>query len=529
MTIMKKINIKIQLLVLSLIAVVGLNSCVQDLDIKPIDPSVNQEFDEAKVFTKVYAAWALTGQQGAAGNNDIDIDDEGRFSLFRTLWVTQQLPTDEAVCAWGDIEVVTMNKSAFTSSNLALKGLYSRLYFVIAITNHYLEETAAQAGNAELKTKRAEVKFLRALAYYYLMDVFGNVPFSTEVKAEAPAQIKRAELYTWIETELKAVEPDMFAAKQAPYYRLDQAAAWMLLSRLYLNAEVYTGTAKWNEAAQYAHKVIKSGYGLASNYKYLFMGDNAGTLDGSAKNDAPKEIIFPIASDGVKTKNWGSALFVINSTRTGGMNEWGTTGGWGGNRARAKLIGKFFPAGNAPASDDLTEAANDNRALFFSKERTLNIADVTIFKQGFSVQKYWNTRADGKATNDIEFPDMDIPFMRAAEAYLTYAEAVVRGASPLEGYTALQAVNALRTRAKANSLIALDKDVVLDEWSREFYFEGRRRTDLIRFGYFTGGNYNWDWKGGVANGTSLPAYLNLMPLPADDLNANDKLKQNEGY
>lgn len=303
----------------------------------------------------------------------------------------------------------------------------------------------------------------------------------------------------------------------------------MLLSRMYLNAEVYTGTAKWNDAAIYAEKVIKSPYKLATNYKYLFMADNAGAVDGSTVNDAPNEIIFPIAADGVQTKNWGSSIFVINSTRTTGMTTWGTTGGWGGNRARVKLIRKFFPQGDVPSADDLTTAANDKRAMFYSTERTLDIADVTIFKEGISVQKFWNLRADGKATHDMEFPDMDIPFMRAAEAYLTYAEAVVRGAAPIGGYTALQAVNAVRARAGASVLVSVDKDVVLDEWSREFFFEGRRRTDLVRYGYFTGNNYNWDWKGGVANGTSLPSYLNLMPLPADDLNANSNLEQNEGY
>ena len=210
------------------------------------------------------------------------------------------------------------------------------------------------------------------------------------------------------------------------------------------------------------------------------------------------------------------------------MPTWGTTGGWGGNRARVKLIRKFFP-GDVPEAEDLSVAANDNRAMFSSKERSLNISDVTIFKEGISVQKFWNLRADGKPTSDMEFPDMDIPFMRAAEAYLTYAEAVVRGASPIGGFTALQAVNTVRTRAKASVLVAVDKDIILDEWSREFYFEGRRRTDLIRYGYFTGSVYNWDWKGGVANGTSLPAYLNLMPLPADDLNANSNLEQNPEY
>jgi len=523
-----KINKKIGLYIMSLVFGLGMTSCVQDLDIEPIDPSVSQTFSEPEVFAKVYAAWALTGQQGAAGNNDIDIDDEGRFSLFRTLWVTQQLPTDEAVCAWGDIEIVTMNKSAFTSTNPALKGLYARLYFVITISNHYLEKTKDNTSD-EISKKRAEVRYLRALAYYYLLDNFGNVPFITQVSSVAPQQIKRADLYAWLETELKDLEPMMFEPKQAPYYRLDKAAAWMLLSRLYLNAEVYSGTAKWNEAAMYAKKVIDSAYQLASNYKYLFMADNAGVIDGSTINDAPKEILFPIAADGVKTKNWGSSIYMINSTRTDGMTAWGTTGGWGGNRARKALILKFFPNGDVPAADNLVTAAADDRAMFYSTERTLAISDVTKFKEGISVQKHANIRADGKATNDKEFPDMDIPFMRAAEAYLTYAECVTRGASTIGGYSALQAVNALRARANAATLVTINKDVVLDEWSREFYFEARRRTDLIRYGLFTGGSYNWDWKGGVANGTTLPSYLNLMPLPADDLNANPNLVQNPEY
>ena len=524
-----KINKYIKLSLLSLIFAMGLSSCVGDLNIQPIDPSTVQQFNEPEVFSKVYASWSLSGQEGPAGNNDIDIDDEGRFSLYRTLWVSQQLPTDETVCAWGDIEVVTMNRSSFTSTNPALKGLYARLYFVVTIANHYLSQTEGN-NDAEIAKKRAEVRYLRALAYYYLMDVFGNVPFTTTISSEAPKQIQRADLFAWIETEVKELEPNMYEPKSAPYYRLDKAAAWLLLSRMYLNSQVYTGSPRWNDAAVYAKKVMDSGYSLANKYKYLFMADNAGAIDGSSVNNAPNEIIFPIAADGVKTKSYGSSIFIINSTRTDGMLTWGTTGGWGGNRARYSLMKKFFPDGNVPASKDLTVQAKDERALFFSEDRSVIISDVTKFKEGVSVQKFWNLRADGGATHDKEFPDMDIPFMRAAEAYLTYAEAVTRGASPIGGYSALQAVNKLRSRANAKELTSVDLQTILDEKSREFFFEGQRRTDLIRYNYFTGGDYNWDWKGGVSNGTTLPSYLNLMPLPADDLNANsENLKQNPGY
>ncbi|VBB45757.1 Starch-binding protein SusD [uncultured Paludibacter sp.] len=524
-----KIIRKYYLYILSFVLGLGFVSCFGDLNLEPIDPSTIQTFNQDEVFTKVYAAWALTGQQGAAGNNDIDIDDEGRFSLTRSLWNCSELPTDEALCAWGDAEVVTMNVNNFTSLNNSLKAVYARLYFVITISNHFLDETADLTDEKTIK-QRAEVRFIRALSYSYLMDFFGNVPFATEIKTEAPQQILRADLFNWIETEVKEVEPDMYDVKAAPYYRVDKAAAWLLLSRIYLNAKVYTGTARWNDAAIYAKKVIDSNYKLATKYKYLFMADNAGSVDGSTVNDAPKEIIFPVAADGIQTKNWGSTIFLINSTRTTGMPNWGTTGSWGGNRARFALVKKFFPNGNPPASDDLTVAAGDERCMMYSTDRTVTISDVTKFKEGISVQKYSNIRADGGATHDVEFPDTDIPFMRSAEAYLTYAEAVLRGA-PAAGMTALEAVNALRTRAQASTLLGsqLNLNVVLDEWAREFFFEGRRRTDLIRFGVFTGSDYLWDWKGGASTGASIPSYLNLMPLPADDLNANPNLKQNDGY
>jgi len=526
---MKKIKIY-YLYILSLVFGVGLTSCLDDLNLEPIDPSTIQSFNQDEVFAKVYASWALSGQQGPAGNNDIDIDDEGRFSLTRSLWNCSELPTDEAICAWGDAEVITLNVNNFTSLNNSLKAIYARLYFVITISNHFLEQTANLNDDKTVK-QRAEVKFIRALSYYYLMDLFGNVPFATEIKTEAPLQIKRADLFTWIESELKAIEPDMYEAKAAPYYRLDKVANWLLLSRLYINAKVYTGTEHWNDAAIYAKKVIDSQYTLATKYKYLFMADNASAIDGSTVNDAANEIIFPIAIDGVKTKSWGSMIFLVNSTRTSDMPAWGTSGSWGGNRARFALVKKFFPDGNVPSSDDLTVAAADNRAMLFSVGRTATISDPTMFKEGISVQKYSNVRADGGATHDVEFPDADIPFMRKAEAYLTYAEAVLRGASVIGNYTAVQAVNAVRSRANASVFLAseLTLDVMLDEWAREFYFEGRRRTDLIRFDVFTGSTYLWDWKGGAASGASIPSYMNLMPIPADDLNANPNLEQNTGY
>ncbi|MBP1664067.1 MAG: RagB/SusD domain protein [Bacteroidetes bacterium] len=505
----------------------GATSCVGDLDVTPINPQVTQTFDKDAVFAKVYAAFSLTGQQGAAGNNDIDIPDEGRYSLYRCLWNQNELTTDEAICAWGDAEVIELNSNSWSSTNTSTEGLYARLYFIVVSSNHFLEQTAGMTDAATVK-QRAEVRFLRALGYYYLMDLYGNVPFTENISDQLPVQIKRADLYKYITKELTECEPDMYAPKAAPYYRVDKAANWLLKSRIFLNAQVYTGTAQWDSAMIYSKKVMDSGYTLTPDYKHLFMGDNAGSIDGSSVNKAQNEIIFPIASDGVKIKSWGSSVFLLGSTKAGDMPSRGTSEVWSGNRARAALVKKFFPDGTVPSSANLTTAAADDRALLYSIDRTVDVTKVTDFKKGLSVIKFSNDRADGGIVHDSQFPDMDIPFMRVAEAYLTYAEANLRSTNG-KAADALKAINDLRTRSHATPIVGLNLDKVLDEWTREFYFEGRRRIDLIRFGYFSGTNYNWDWKGGVATGTSFDSHYDLMPLPPGDLNANSNLKQNKGY
>lgn len=526
---MKHKNIKFipAVAALMLAATLFTTSCVGDLDVTPIDPSVTQTFDQNGVFTKIYATLALTGQEGPAGNGDVDGIDEGTSAFVRLIWNLNTLTTDEGICSWGDPGIAEMNFNRWSSSHDQITGVYGRLNFNVTLCNHFLQQTEKLTDETTTR-QRAEVRFLRALNFYYLMDFFGNVPFTEVVATEAPQQINRAALFDYIEKELNECEADMYEPRQAPYYRADKAANWLLKSRLYLNAEVYTGTAKWNEAATYAKRVMDSGYTLNPEYTHLFMGDNSG----SSVNKAPQEIILPIAADGTRTKSWGSSLFLIASTRTSGMPNWGSTEGWGGNRARAALVRKFFPDGSIPESAKLTPnttGAGDKRALFFfdPSDRTLEIEQVEIFKQGYSVMKHSNARADGANPGDTQFPDMDVPFFRAAEAYLTFAEATLRsGGSTAD---ALTAVNALRARANVQPFTTIDLDRILDEKAREFYFEGQRRTDLIRYGYYGGGDYNWDWKGGSPAGTRFSAIYNLFPIPSTDMNSNPNLTQNPGY
>ena len=494
----------------------GLTSCVDDLNVEPINPQVSQEFDQQAVFTKIYASLGMTGMQGTAGGGDLDAMgiDEGQSGFYRTLWYLNNLAGDEALCVWGDNGVPEANYTGWTDTDVFVQGLYYRLFFGVTLCNHFLEMTADKE-DAESQLQRAEARFFRALNYYYLMDMYANVPLVTKVESEVPMQAKRADIFAFLEQELLEMQNDMSEVGAGMYYRVDRAAAWLLLSRLYLNAEVYTGTARWADAAIYAEKVITSSYQLADNYAALFMGDN------DTNADAMQEIILPIAQHGDYTKTYSGSYFLVAATHTSGMPEWGSIDGWGGMCARKSLIQKF-------------QQGNDDRALFYATSDDPTITDPHAFTSGWAVTKWNNldSQTGGPvASNDIEtkVPETDIPFLRAAEAYLTYAEAAFRDAAGDKGL-ALERFNALRTRANAQTVSNLTLELLRDEWSREFYFEGRRRIDLVRFDSF-GGNtdYNWDWKAGVPNGTSFDKKYNILPIPVSDRNANSNLKQNDGY
>ena len=314
---------------------------------------------------------------------------------------------------------------------------------------------------------------------------------------------------------MKEIEPILKAPRSNEYGRADQAAVWMVLSRLYLNAEVYTGTARWADAATYAKKVMTAGYTLEPVYGDMFRADN----------NKSQEMIMPICFDGVYARSW-SGMFFVCSFISGDMDleaNFGTKEGWGGNRARMALVKKF-------ANDGNLANVKDQRAMFWTKDRTLAIEKPSEFTQGYTVAKFKNLTKDGQIGSDPnkQFPDMDFPLFRLAEANLTFAEATLRaGGSKTE---ALKAINDLRKRAKATEIGESDLTLnfILDEKSREFYFEAQRRVDLIRFNKYTS-DYIWDWKGGVAEGTSLPAHLKLLPIPISQLTANTKLIQNTGY
>ena len=550
---MKKIINKIAVLIaVSLF----FSSCFDKLDSDPIDPNVTQVFQQDGVFAKIYSSLGLTGSGdggGGDGSGDVDGIDEGTSAFFRMQWTLNEFPADDIWWVWGDAGVPEIRAMAWDASNDMVRGLYARLYFNIALCNYFLGETQ-NLNDAKTALQKAEVRFIRALNFYVLMDMFGEgVPFPEKLINELPVRqedlpkpISRRDLFTWLETELKAIESLLVAdGSKTAYYRVDQVAAWLLLCRMYLNAEIYTGVADWNNAALYAGKVMTSSYRLAPVYRHLFMGDNNSL---STVNEASVEIILPVAQHGIHTRSWGGSIFLIAASRVNGMNPSGITEQWECMRTKNTLVHRFFsPSVAATIKADEYEMpvlAGDDRCLLVS-EVTSEDGEITYtatlmggagngseaFLQGWGFAKFTNLYADQALPSNSRFPDTDIPYLRAAEAYLSYAEAVVRGATPTNG-TALDAINELRDRANATFWTEADLtlDNILDEWSREFYAEGRRRVDLVRHNKFAGDvDYNWEGKGGIAAGRNVHERYNIFPIPTTDLTANQNLSPSQGY
>lgn len=532
---------KNNLLKITLVAALTLSfsACVNDLDTEPLN---QQTISSASVFdtedgyrqflAKLYGGLTLTGQRGEFGLPEIAADDEGTTSFMRTYWTAQEISTDEAIPAWNDPGLFDFQNQNWGDNNLYLKLLYQRIFINIAYCNEYIREASDKLDGlsddfkGEVVTYIAEARTLRALYYYYALDLWGNVPFITpedEVGAFMPEQISRTDLYTHIEEEIELALPDLVDAGMNEYARIDKAMAWTLLAKMYLNSEVYLGAGQddFDKCVENCVNVINSGqYDLISNYEELFLADNHRQRD---------EIIFPIAEDGDNSRNYGGMTFVIHAAVGGSMdadNEYGIgAGGWSGNRPTTSFVETLFPD---PSGD------TDSRAIFHTDGQALVISNPILFNQGYLCGKYKNISSFGDKGKHGMFVDTDFPLFRLADVYLMYAEAVLRGGTGGDAATALTYINDLRERAfgdnSANITAGeLTLDFILDERGRELYWEAHRRTDLIRYGQFTDGSLTWDWKGGAEDGVATDDHFNLYPIPAFDLGLNTNLVQNTDY
>jgi hypothetical protein len=523
------------------------SSCTKDLNQVP-DYSANAEVvysdpsQVQQVLARLYATYAVSGQQGPAGAPDITGIDEGFSNYIRVYWQLQEITTDEAVLGWNDGNLPSINTMTWNADNEFVRATYDRIYYQIGICNEFIRQTSddklASRGitgtNATtVRQYRSEARLLRAMSYWHVVDLFGGGPFATETDAIGvnPQYKSRADIFAYVESELKALDGldasnGGLLAPKGVYARADQAVCWTLLAKLYLNAQVYTGTARYNDAVTYANKVLAANYQLCttpsakfSAYQKLFLADNNLT-------EARNEVIFPITFDGLNTKGYGGMTYLVHAAVGGAISPAtsGINSGWGGFRARQQFTSVLTSAN--------TSTTDARRSILFTQGQRMNVDTLTAISNGYLLPKYKNVTSAGVQGSDAagDFPDTDFPMFRLADVKLMYAEALLRGGTGGTAGTALAQVNEVRRRSGSPDLSTVALNDILDERARELYWEGHRRTDLIRFGKYTTG-YNWALKGGVVGGKDVETTRALFPIPNTDIVANPNLQghQNPGY
>ena len=516
-------------------------SCIGDLDLEPNDPNTTtaSNMTEAAyegVLAKCYSGLAVSGQGGPDEDSDISGLDGGTGQYTRALFMLNEFPTDEVKWIWKDEGVIDLNTNVWGKGNANIFGTYSRMYVEIAICNDFLRLIK---GKDQFKEMALEARALRAMSYYNIVDLFGMGGFITEDDevGSKPKQISRPELYTWLASELEDIVANMSDA--TPHYgRVGKDGAEALLARLYLNAGVYTGTPAYDKCAQHCENIIArhkgkgfKGSGLADHYLYLFCGDNDVYMPGGSDVN---EILWGIPYDAVELTPYGGTTFlccagvsnltVDNDGAYMNCEDYGLNQQWGCMHATKEFADKF-----AAEPNDVRWSMWKKDADGFKKENT----SFSKFTDGYGVVKFTNLLRDSngnfKKGEITKFPNTDLPLFRLADVYLMYAECAMRGAA--DKAKGVEYANYVRERAGVSKWTETDlnEQNMIDERCRELYWENVRRTDLVRFGLFSGSKYTWSWKGNVAEGTAIPDYMNVFPIPSSVIAAQPDFKQNPNY
>jgi starch-binding outer membrane protein, SusD/RagB family len=518
-------NVKTKILSLGLVSLL-FTSCINDLETKPqvelsLENLLAQDPNAIQgLLSKMYGTFALSGPNGP-DSKDIDGPDAGETAFLRGIVNLQDFTADAMKNRWGDdgLDQLTTTKD-WSSSNKFFRYLYDRVYYTVPQTSNIIKILNEGVDVPNEQQYVSELRFLRSLAYYYMIDCFGKGVLITEAdlgNAVPKPQASRKDLFNFVESELLDIEGKI--GQTNTYGRANKSVVRMLLAKLYLNAEVYTGTPQYTKAATYIQKVInEGGYTLNPNFVANFSADNASS----------PETIFAFLADANKSQSYGNTTYLVNGSLNAATmvpSDYGTNENWGGHRATKAWYGLF---GNSAAT---LAASPDQRAkLFWTTGHSYEMNDYKSWNDGFPCVKFRNSNFTGPAIL-TKFSGTDFPLFRLADAYLMYAECALRGATGTTLPQALTYVNNVRTRSNATAINTgeLTLDFILDERARELNFEGHRRSDLIRFGKFTGGSYLWPWKGGEANGAAISADYKLFPIPSKALQANPNLTQNPGY
>jgi len=549
----------------------GLTSCVGDLDLEPNDPNlVNPNDPNYKVnsLAMCYSGIAVSGINGP-GDSYVSGLDPGTSAYLRLIFTLSEFCSDELIWIWPDAAVSDITSCTWSSTNGLLEGVYYRLLGHIAICNQYLANTAGDT-DAESQQMRAEARVLRAYSYYNMIDLFGQSSFITEEAATgaAPVQKSRKEVFEWLEKELTDIVDNKIISETPIYGRVGLDGAEALLARLYLNAEVFSGTGRWEDCQKRCENIIArhrgggfEGSGLANHYLYLFSRDNEKYMPGGG-NKAENEILFGIAFDAEMTQSYGGPSFIIASTITNShyipRQLYGCSGEWSCIRGCYEMAERFY-GHDTDVRDDLwvrgvkpagTNADGTSYDAEDYSDRFIDFTGAWATTGGNAIIKFtgrtpnaaadggWDMSQNADGTWNLGFPSTpfastDQPIIRLADVYLMYSECYVNGGTG-DRQKALDYVNIVRRRAGAANygFAQLTKKGIMDERSRELYLESPRRSDLVRNGMFAGPSQTvWQYKGSMSNnaGTRIAERNNLYPIPQAVIAAQPDFKQNPGY
>lgn len=457
------------------------------------------------------------------------------------VWLVLESVTDEVAFPtrgtdWNSPDYRTLFTHDYDSKNIYIRNTWNSFMIGIAKTNVALFYLNKLEQTDEVKGYVAETKFIRSLCMYHLMDCFGQFSFreadNIDFTNTKPFILDRPNAIKRIAADLNEIIPILKNKGDVPYGRITKAAAQTLLAKLYLNNQVYTGTApnftdgtaKWDETIAICDDIIKSGkYQLADDYWKLYLASNE-------KYSDQTETILPIiynSAAGLGGIPWLNMTLHYNQTFAGFKGMWNgccttpdflkiwdtTDTRYQNNSMKAEigfnlgiLVGQQF------GTDGKAILTRTKLPLAYTPE--FSIQNSTE-EQGARVVKY---APDPKSTYTSN-SENDVQYYRLSDIYLMRAEAKFRKGDA----TALADINAVRVARKVKTYTAgeLTLDKILNERAYEFYWDGpSRRNDLVRFGKYTKARYEKP---------ESQAYKILLPIPLSAYEANRELKQNPGY
>ncbi len=503
-------------------------SCVNDLDLEPTNPTTKTELTSQAEWDGYFGS--LYGSLLYVGN--LSTSDGGAGTYVRCHWNLQEITADEAIISnkWNDPGYHSLNFNTWLTDNEWVYAAFSREFYTARQCTEFIEAVGGASHfytEEEIEAMKAEARVIRALAYYNMIDLFGRGPWIPGTPTGAtPPTYDRVQLFNATVNDLTDVIDGghLVPAAQQIYGRLSREAAYMLLAKLYLNAKVYVGKDMYAECAAACQEILKTINTLAPEYKYLFCASND-------KYVGNGEILWAVPQQVGAFETWGGTTYMtagayIESAaedelvRLGayGLGDDGKATGpapWSGLRMRPELSTAFEPG--------------DKRALYYAGTYNVGVEDLDSYDEtsdGYMCTKYTYTSEDDYENTAGVIPgsqvcNADWPLFRLADTFLMLAECQVNGVE-CSGKTYFDKVRSRAGLAPA----ALNEETLLKERQRELYWEGHRRSDLIRFGQYTGSVYNWSWKGGVYEGMSIGDYRAVFAIPYQYVAT---VGQNPGY